>query len=176
MVDSKKNTKIWLLKPYTAIHRHLFKLNFSRPSPEQESCTVIFQLALLAGAAVVLVASAAGAATSFLLGHISLQNGLPVGISSSAFVRIASHNVVRVSFLRVSRIGKFWPRNSCLAPEEAENLPAHLTRVLPAPSPGYKDEHLFSPCFPSCGHGQGNPASTHEIFYMNFVFLTFSSN
>lgn len=81
-----------------------------------------------------------------------------------------------VFFLRFSHTGKFQPKNSCLEPEEAENLPAHLILVLPAPTPEYKYRHLFSPCFPSCGQGQGNPAHTQDIFYMNFVFLTFFSN
>lgn len=159
------------------IHRHLFTLNFSEAIPEQEYCTVPFLLPLLDGTAAMLVASLAEAATSSFLDHISLQNRLHPGISSSAFLRISQFiQGLFFLFLRFSHTGKFQPKNSCLESEEAENLPAHLILVLPAPTPGYKNRYLFSPCFPGCGHGQGNPAYTHEIFYMNFVFLTFFSN
>lgn len=100
-----------------------------------------------------LVASIAGAATSFLLGHVSLQNGLHAGIRPSAFLRIRSH-IQGLFFSRVSYIGKLWPKSSCLEPEEAENLPAYLIHVLPAPFPGYKDEHYSALAFQAVAIGR----------------------
>lgn len=101
-------------------HRHLFTLNFSEAIPEQEYCTVPFLLPLLDGTAVMLVASLAEAATSSFLDHISLQNRLHPGISSSAFLRISQFiQGLFFLFLRFSHTGKFQPKNSCLESEEA---------------------------------------------------------
>lgn len=57
-------------------------------------------------------------------------------------------------FSRVSYIGNLWPKSSCLEPEEAENLPAHLIHVLPAPFPGYKDEHYSALAFQAVAMGR----------------------
>ncbi|RMC05125.1 hypothetical protein DUI87_18307 [Hirundo rustica rustica] len=101
---------------------------------------------------------------------------LVVAVWFGTDVYLAGLTDVPTLIQRFSHTENFQPKNSCLESKEAENLPAHLILVLPAPMPGYKNRHLFSLCFPSCGHGQGNPAHTHEIFYMNFVFLTYFSN